>query len=170
MKKTVLIFSSLLLLASCAGNEKTTTAGDDVVSAVEAGGDNSAAYKKEMAELEKQNELEEKAALENVTTMSFDKEVHDFGKVKSGSENSCVFKVTNTGTKPLVIDRVSASCGCTTPKKPEKPIPPGKSDVIEVGFKPNGPNPDGKATEKTVTIEANTDPKVAVVKVRAIII
>lgn len=97
------------------------------------------------------------------TTMTVDKEVHDFGTLVYESENQCKFTITNTGQKPLVIDNVKASCGCTTPIKPEKPILPGKSDVIEVGFKPNT-NGD---VEKTVTITANTAPKITVLKVKA---
>jgi len=161
MKKNSLILGSLLFLAACSGTEQKTTG--EVVSAIEAGGENDAAYNKEIADLAAENEREEKEMMENVTTLKLDKEVHDFGTIKTGSENKCVFTVTNTGTKPLMIYKVGASCGCTTPKKPENPIPPGKSDVIEVGFKPNGPG----ASEKTVTIQANTDPRITTVKVKA---
>lgn len=69
--------------------------------------------------------------------MSFDKMEHDFGTVVEESVSNYSFKVTNTGSQPLIIDDVSASCGCTTPKKPEKPITPGQSDEIQVSFKPN---------------------------------
>ena len=93
--------------------------------------------KKELSE----SELEK---LSNITSMSFDKIVHDYGKVIIDSDNKAIFTVTNTGKKPLIIENVAASCGCTTPKKPEKPIPPGKSDQIEVGFKPR----DGQLNEQ----------------------
>lgn len=97
------------------------------------------------------------------TTMIVDKEVHDFGTIVYESENSCVFMVTNTGNKPLIIDNVKASCGCTTPEKPENAILPGKTDKIEVGFKPNSMGD----VEKTVTITANTQPKITVLKIKA---
>ena len=42
---------------------------------------------------------------------------YDFGKVKEDTDNPAVFKVTNTGKNPLVIEKVSTSCGCTTAKK-----------------------------------------------------
>ena len=162
MKKNSLIFGSLLFLAACSGSGEKSGK-HEYVSAIEASGENDAEYNKETAKLAAESEREEKELMESVTTLKFDKEVHDFGEIKAGSENSCVFKVTNTGNKPLVIYKVGASCGCTTPKKPENPILPGKSDVIEVGFKPNGPG----ASEKTVTIQANTDPRISVVKVKA---
>ena len=162
MKKNSLFFSAVLLLASCSG-ESTAKSNGQVVSSIEAGGANDAAFNEEIADLEAQSRIEEAKQREMVTTLKFDKEVHDFGEIAAGSDNSCVFTVTNTGTKPLTIFKVGASCGCTTPKKPEKPIPPGKSDVIEVGFKPTGTGP----TEKTITIQANTDPRISVVKVKA---
>ena len=68
--------------------------------------------------------------------MRFDKIVYDYGKIIVDTDNKAFFTVTNTGDKPLIIENVSASCGCTTPKKPEKPIAPGKSDRIEVIFHP----------------------------------
>lgn len=110
-------------------------------------------------------ELKEQQRIEaaSVTTMTIDKEMHDFGKVTEGVENHCTFLVTNTGTKPLVLSDVKASCGCTTPSKPEGPIAPGKTDKIEVGFKPNGKG----VSEKTITITANTEPRITTLKVKA---
>ena len=95
--------------------------------------------------------------------------VHEFGKIKLNSENDCVFEVSNTGNHPLVISDVQASCGCTTPQKPEKPIPPGKSDVIKVHFKPSSKSVDGKPVEKTITVTANTEPKITVIRINAIV-
>ena len=71
------------------------------------------------------------------TSLKFDKLSHDFGTVKEETDNKTIFRVTNTGKFPLVVDDVKASCGCTTPSKPTKPIAPGKSDKIEVVFHPN---------------------------------
>ncbi len=161
MKKSLVVVCGILFLAACsAGNQKNE---GEVVSSVAAGGENDEAFIKENAKMIAKEEADAKAAEENVTTLKFDKEFHDFGEIAAGSENKCSFKVTNTGDKPLIIYNVGASCGCTTPKKPEHPILPGKSDVIEVGFKPNGP---GKS-EKTVTVQANTEPRVSTVKVKA---
>ena len=161
MKKHTLLVAGLLLLSAC--TESKEKANGEVVSAIEAGGENDAEYMKEIEEFERQSRLEEQAEKAAQTSLKVDKMEHDFGKVAADSDNKCVFTVTNTGKNPLIISDVSASCGCTTPKKPEKPIAPGKSDVIEVGFKPNG---SGKI-EKTVSIQANTDPKITTVKVKA---
>jgi hypothetical protein len=109
-----------------------------------------------------------KEKISNVTSMSFDKTVHDYGKIIVDTDNKAFFTVTNTGKKPLIIENVSASCGCTTPKKPEKPIPPGKSDRIEVGFHPRDGQLD--AQEKSITVSANTDSKMEVLKIKAFVL
>lgn len=168
MKKTVFSISMLLVLGACSSNE-TIKKDDDIQSAIEAGGENDVNYTKENAdELAKiEKELAKEAA--SLTTLKVDKIVHDFGTVLMGSENTCSFKVTNTGNKPLLIADVQASCGCTTPEKPEDPIAPGKSDIIKVGFKPNSQSIDKKPISKTVTITANTEPRLTVVTVKAIV-
>lgn len=101
------------------------------------------------------------------TSLKFDKLTHDFGKVKEETDNKTVFRVTNTGKFPLIIDDVKASCGCTTPTKPTKPIAPGKSDKIEVVFHPN----EGQLNKqsKTVRVTANTEPKETVLKISAFV-
>jgi hypothetical protein len=101
------------------------------------------------------------------TTLKFNKLSHDFGKVKEDSDNKTVFRVTNTGKFPLIIDDVKASCGCTTPSKPTKPIAPGKTDKIEVVFHPK----EGQLNKqsKTVRVMANTEPKETVLKISAFV-
>lgn len=153
-----LLFSTSLALLSCSGASESTSQ-EDVVIEVADDPETIKANEQAIRELKKQQEIESAAT----TSMKVDKEIHDFGKVMEGSDNTCTFIVTNTGTKPLILSDVKASCGCTTPSKPEKPIAPGKSDKIEVGFKPTGKG----ENEKTVTITANTDPKITILKVKA---
>lgn len=157
----------LLLLVSC-GEE--TNAKKEYYSAIEATDENQEEYMDENAEAIEKAEKELEEAKKNATSMKLDKMVHDFGTIKLNSENDCVFKVTNTGKTPLIISDIQASCGCTTPQKPEKPIPAGKSDVIKIHFKPSTQSVDGKPIEKTVTITANTDPRLTVVKIKSIVL
>ena len=165
MKKSLIVFAGgILFLTACSETQSSKSDGE-VVSAIASGSEEDQALIKENAKRIAEEEANERELAKTVTTLKFDKEVHDFGEIATGSENKCVFKVTNTGKYPLKIVDVGASCGCTTPKKPEHPILPGKSDVIEVGFKPNGPGP----SEKTVTIQANTDPRISTVKVKAMV-
>jgi len=73
-------------------------------------------------------------ALSSAQTISFDKTVYDYGTVKNGADGHRVFKVKNTGDKPLIISRVQASCGCTTPEWSQAPIMPGKTADLKVGY------------------------------------
>ena len=71
--------------------------------------------------------------------ISFKETVHDFGTVKeSDGWIEHEFEFTNTGSAPLAIATVSASCGCTKPEFPTKPIAAGKSGKIKIRFTPEG--------------------------------
>ncbi len=84
--------------------------------------------------------------------INFDKTSHDFGKVNEGQIARYEFKFTNTGTEPLTLTKVQASCGCTTPSWPKTPIAVGASGVIVVEF--NSAGREGSFT-KFVTVESN---------------
>lgn len=163
MKRTLIIVSALLLAMSCTTSGETKKG--EVVSSIAAGGEEDKELLKENAKAIADEEARIREESQSVTSIAYDKDIHDFGEIATGSENTCQFRITNTGDKPLIIYKVGASCGCTTPKKPEKPIPPGGSDILEVGFKPNGPGP----SEKTVTVQANTEPRVTTVRVKAMV-
>ena len=48
--------------------------------------------------------------------MKFERTEHNFGTIKEEiGAVTTQFEFTNTGNAPLVIQRVTASCGCTTP-------------------------------------------------------
>ena len=64
----------------------------------------------------------------------FNTEKHDFGKIKQGVPVTFFFEIKNISDKPLVVENASASCGCTVPEKPEKPINPGSTGKIKVQF------------------------------------
>jgi len=59
---------------------------------------------------------------------------HDFGKIPQGKPVYYTFEITNTGSTPLKLDNVQASCGCTTPEWSRDAIAPGTSAQIKVGF------------------------------------
>jgi len=59
---------------------------------------------------------------------------HDFGKIKQGVPVTYAFVFSNITDKPVVIESATASCGCTTPVKPEAPVAKGKEDKITAGF------------------------------------
>ncbi len=85
--------------------------------------------------------------------VEFPELVHDFGTIaENGGAVSHEFSFTNTGDAPLMIVNASASCGCTRPDFPKKPIKAGKSDRIKVTFLPAGRPGE---FNKTVTIRTN---------------
>lgn len=98
------------------------------------------------------------------TTIDFGATEHNFGKINQDSENTKIFKFTNTGNEPLIIQTATGSCGCTVPKFPKDPIAPGATGEIEVVYKP------GKqkgSQQKTVTVTANTEPAQTMLYIKA---
>jgi len=90
------------------------------------------------------------------TTIRMLDSLYDFKQVKEGEEVKFSFRFENTGTNPLVIEEAIASCGCTVPEKPEKPIMPGETGVIKAVFKTD--KRPGQA-EKTITVTSNAIPE-----------
>ena len=87
--------------------------------------------------------------------ISFEKETHDFGKIKeSDGKVEYKFMFTNTGNSPLIINKVKASCGCTSPTWTEKPIMPGQKGYVSAVFDPR--NRPGNFN-KSIFVESNTE-------------
>ena len=91
------------------------------------------------------------------TSIKFAEESFEYGNIKQNSTNNeHVFKFTNTGDKPLIIENAVGSCGCTVPKWPQEPILPGSTGDIVVDYKPGTQK---GSQRKTVTVTANTEPR-----------
>lgn len=90
--------------------------------------------------------------------VKFKELVHDFGKIKQGVPVTYNFAFTNVANKPVVIEAATASCGCTTPVKPEAPIAKGKANKITAGFNAAALGPFNKTiTIKVAGIDAPLD-------------
>jgi len=87
--------------------------------------------------------------------MKFEKDTHDFGKIKRGDKVTYDFKFTNTGKSPLIITDAVATCGCTKPEVPKAPIKPGESGNVHVTFDSAGKL---GLQDKQITVTANTNP------------
>jgi len=87
--------------------------------------------------------------------IKFEHTSFDFGEVAEGEKVKHVYKFTNEGKNPLIIENAKPSCGCTVPTFPKEPIAPGATGEIVAEFDSNG-RP-GEAN-KTITITANTEP------------
>jgi len=69
--------------------------------------------------------------------ISFNKTEHDFGVIGEQDGNASIdFVLTNRSKEPIVISKVTASCGCTTPIWTREPIEQGKTGTISVSYNP----------------------------------
>lgn len=100
-------------------------------------------------------------ALNIEQVMKFKNDVHDFGHLREGDAADYVFEFKNSGKEPLVIQRVQASCGCTTPDWSKDPITPGKSGIVKASYATQG-RPG--AFTKTLTVYTNQGNKVLTIK------
>ncbi len=78
---------------------------------------------------------------------------HDFGMIPQGKPVFYFFEIVNTGSTPLKLDNVQASCGCTTPEWNHEAIPAGSADKIKVGYNAAGEG----AFDKYITITYNAN-------------
>jgi hypothetical protein len=129
MKQIFIIGSAILFLASCDVRRKDKIATN--------------------------NTLTQQVEIKDPTTVQVIDTTFDFGKVAEGEIVTYNYRFVNTGKKPLIVTNASASCGCTVPEKPEKPIEPGDTGFIKVKFDSN--KRVGMA-HKTVTVSSNAEP------------
>lgn len=101
-------------------------------------------------------------AQEKAAKIEFKSETVDYGTIEKGTDGVRVFEFTNTGNAPLIISKVSSSCGCTIPKKPEDPIMPGKTGEIQVKYDTKRVGP----IRKAITVISNADTPTRVLKIK----
>lgn len=105
-------------------------------------------------------------AQEKVAKIEFKDTTIDYGTIEKGANGVRVFEFTNTGDAPLIISKVSSSCGCTIPKKPDAPIMPGETGEIEVKYDTNRVNP----IRKTITVMSNAETPTVALKIKGLVI
>lgn len=90
-----------------------------------------------------------------ITEISFDEKSHSFGEVAMNDSVVHRFTFKNTGTKPLIIESVKPSCGCTATEYTKTPIAPGASGFVETAMKAKSVG----IFKKSVAVTTNTDPR-----------
>ncbi len=85
-------------------------------------------------------------------------DTHNFGKIKQSVPVTTFFTVTNKSDKPVVLESVVASCGCTTPEWSKEPIAPGATSQIKVGY--NAASPTAFTKDITIRLAGLQDAKV----------
>lgn len=73
-----------------------------------------------------------------VTTIEWKDTILNMGKINDGALLEVLYNFKNTGSEPLVFIDIKASCGCTIPEKPEKPVLPGDTGTIKAIFDSKG--------------------------------
>lgn len=100
--------------------------------------------------------------------MTFQEKEFNFGTF---SESTGIlhhtFQFINTGKKPLIINDVKASCGCTVPEWPKEPILPGRPGQIRVSYNPARQN---GAFNKTIQVGSNADIPLITLAVKGVVI
>lgn len=144
MKNVFLILITVSGLMACKGGDKkagSATLNQDSLN--------------KMDMINKANSPQAPADTSTYTTIQWlDSTYLDLGEHKEGKEIALSFRFKNTGTKNLVIENVTAQCGCTIPEKPEKPFAPGEEGVIKAKFSGAGHD----ETRKQIYVKANISP------------
>jgi hypothetical protein len=107
-------------------------------------------------------------AQNKVANIRFDTKKHDFGTidVRKDSVVSVTFLFTNTGNSPLVIQKVSTSCGCTISNWTKSPIAPGQRGFVKVVFNSKGIT--GKFS-KSIYVKSNAKEDVIILKIEGVV-
>jgi hypothetical protein len=95
-------------------------------------------------------------------TIVFDKTAHNFGEIdQKGGPQTFSFEFTNQGTEPIIIQNVTASCGCTSPDWTKSPVAPGGRGFVKATFTPSGVMP----FNKSLTVYSNGTPSPTVLHI-----
>ncbi|MBW7676897.1 DUF1573 domain-containing protein [Chryseobacterium chendengshani] len=81
----------------------------------------------------------------------------DVGNIPQGKPKLIRFEFTNTSSKPIIIENVAPSCGCTAAKYSDKPIQPGKIGFVEASY--NAASPGAFVKTVNVTTSDSKTPK-----------
>ena len=103
-------------------------------------------------------------AQQSDTTVVFNKLVHDFGTiVKNDGEQTYSFEFTNKSSRPVTIQKVTSSCGCTTSGWTKEPVAPGAKGYLNVTYKPS----EITTFNKSITVNfAGGNPEMIVLRIQ----
>ena len=88
--------------------------------------------------------------------------VHDFGTIKANVPVAHAFTFTNSGSEPLIITSVQASCGCTLTEYTKEQIPSGGTGFVTATYNAAKVG----VFSKTITIKANTGDESVVLTIK----
>ncbi|MFA7081429.1 MAG: DUF1573 domain-containing protein [Bacteroidales bacterium] len=103
--------------------------------------------------------------IENSTSISFEKDFIDLGKLTSGEIVTCSFKFKNTGKHDLIISAVTANCGCAVADFPREPLSPNQEGQVTVRYDSDGSA--GIRITKEISVLSNTSPATTKLRIAA---
>jgi hypothetical protein len=109
-----------------------------------------------------QEEINTNKEEKNLPEIFFEKTTHDFGLIKYDGDGTCEFTFKNIGKEPLLLTRVQATCGCTTPTWPKEPIKPGDKGTIVVKYNTKIPN----SFTKSIRVYSNAKTSVVTLTIK----
>jgi hypothetical protein len=133
MKKVFFILAAVISLAACKTGDKKTTTVNLTQEEIEKAKNDSANF---------------------TSILWIDSTTRDLGKLQKDQPIEITYRFKNSGTKVLVIEDVTAQCGCTIPEKPTQPFGPGEEGIIKAKFNGNASG----TISKQVYVKANTNP------------
>jgi hypothetical protein len=72
------------------------------------------------------------------TSIKFEEEMHNFGKLSAGEIVLFTFVFVNTGNNNFEIKKIDCDCGCVNAHFEKKPVKPGETGTIEIEFDTSG--------------------------------
>ena len=95
------------------------------------------------------------------TKINIDKTSISLGRFDWQKEQKVTFTLKNTGNKPLVVQDINTSCGCTSVSYSKEPVQPGRELNLEVTYKAEHP----EHFNKTLTVYCNTESSPLILKI-----
>lgn len=85
--------------------------------------------------------------------IKFDKVSHNFGTFPETEVQTVTFSFTNVGDRPLIIQQVFTSCGCTAADYTKTEVKPGEKGIVKATY--NGKGQVTGTVRKVVTVRTN---------------
>lgn len=101
--------------------------------------------------------------------LTFNKDIVDFGQIKSDSVLKIYFEYQNDGDDSLKLINATFDCGCTSVNYEKRGIAPGNKGAIEVIYLPKSNNDSGFVS-KNIALLTNMTTPIKVIKFKGVII
>lgn len=99
------------------------------------------------------------------TTVFVEQDEMEIKDLQAGKKSVAVFRLKNTGNRPLTITRVDTSCGCTVPSWDKRAVKTEEETEITVEIHPEEPG----FFHKTIRVYCNVEKGVILLSIKGMI-